>query len=382
MKEKLLKIKEKLLYKKSIENFETDDMENYSKTKQMDNQDNLDKNIHSFLNWYRQFLLDNDIFLSDLDDTIKNMENLIDKMAIWYELRYPDYEIGKLLPYGNTERQDINKTMFENNSYIKDLLYDDEDVKCLEWADFYNKEAFIKSLPNREKRYFSNPKYPSIVYWNVNQISAHLHLSADGFVEYSEFMSFVDPNILDQELTGKHIKEVVELLKEMKIEFPIENEFEKAIKNYHDKIYLKEELLHCVMYKIIQRGQNRIGPRRAFLFAKEFDINIDIPMIYGIDYSDLNLKIFINEYIKAGGTKDLACYVNYFCSDSDNLEKIITIETLLKSINYSNDSFYKPEVDYLHKRLVDILNSQIDQDEKVKQLRIQRKLEKSKQNKL
>ena len=133
---------------------------------------------------------------------------------------------------------------------------------------------------------------------------------------------------------------------------------------------------------MIQRGQNRIGPRRAFLFAKEFDTNIDIPMIYGIDYSDLNLKIFINEYIKAGGTKDLACYVNYFCSDSDNLEKIITIETLLKSINYSNDSFYKPEVDYLHKRLVDILNSQIDQDEKVKQLRIQRKLEKSKQNKL
>ena len=98
MKEKLLKIKEKLLYKKSIENFETDDMKNYSKTKQMDNQDNLDQNIHSFLNWYRQFLLDNDIFLSDLDDTIKNMENLIDKMAIWYELRYPDYEIGKLLP--------------------------------------------------------------------------------------------------------------------------------------------------------------------------------------------------------------------------------------------------------------------------------------------
>lgn len=101
-------------------------------------------------------------------------------MAIWYELRYPDYEIAKLIPYGNRERQDINKTMFEDNSYINDLLYDDEDIKCLEWADFYNRETFIKSLPNKEKRYFLNPKYPSIVYWGAQHSSAHLHLNKDG----------------------------------------------------------------------------------------------------------------------------------------------------------------------------------------------------------
>ena len=38
--------------------------------------------------------------------------------------------------------------------------------------------------------------------------------------------------------------------------------------------------LNCVMYRIIERGGNRIGPRRGFLFAKEFGRNIDIPMIF------------------------------------------------------------------------------------------------------
>ena len=34
-------------------------------------------------------------------------------------------------------------------------------------------------------------------------------------------------------------------------------------------------MLNCVMYRIIERGGNRIGPRRAFLYAKEFERNID-----------------------------------------------------------------------------------------------------------
>lgn len=195
-------------------------------------------------------------------------------------------------------------------------------------------------------------------------------------------MFFIDHNISDDELIGKHIKEVVQLLKDKKIDFPEENELEKAIKNYNDNIYLKEEILNCVMYKIIKRGQNIIGPRRAFLFAKEFDINIDIPMTYGIDYSDANLRLFINEYIKAGEKKDLVCYVDYFYSDFEyKLEKSITIEELLKSLSCNNKVFYTPEEERLHQSLVNILNSQIDQTEKVKQLRIQRKIEKSKQNK-
>ena len=72
-----------------------------------------------------------------------------------------------------------------------------------------------------------------------------------------------------------------------------------AIKDFENKTYQKEEMLNCVMYRIIERGGNRIGPRRAFLFAKEFGRNIDIPMIYGVDSSEPGLRNFMNEYINS-----------------------------------------------------------------------------------
>lgn len=61
---------------------------------------------------------------------------------------------------------------------------------------------------------------------------------------------------------------------------PINNELEATINNVENRSYQKEEMLNCVMYRIIERGGNRIGPRRAFLFAKEFGRNIDLSLIH------------------------------------------------------------------------------------------------------
>ena len=43
------------------------------------------------------------------------IRNFIEKMAVWYELRYPDYEINKLLPRSNQENVEINDVMFNSN---------------------------------------------------------------------------------------------------------------------------------------------------------------------------------------------------------------------------------------------------------------------------
>ena len=159
----------------------------------------------------------------------------------------------------------------------------------------------------------------------------------------------------------------------------------EEINDYDNKIMLKEELLNCVMYRIIERGGNRVGPRRGFLFAKEFGRNIDIPMMYAIDRSDPGLRLFINEYIKAGGSKDLICYIGYF-SRINKMKKLdtISIQDLILIQNNNAATFYTPEETALHQRLVNALASQIDQDEvrkeEVKQLRLQRRLEKSRSN--
>lgn len=351
----------------------------------------LDDKVDEFIDWYTENIVKGNYTNFGEYRFPIEMRNFIEKMAVWYELRYPDYEINRIMSSSSQEKIDINKVMFANNQYINDILDEDSDIKDLDWDEFYNAKAFIHSLPWNERYVFSRPKYQDIVYWNRDHGSAHLYLTRNGFVEWSEYMDLAIPGISNEDLEGKNIKEVVSMLKEKGVEFPENNEFEKAIKNYANWIYQKEEMLNCVMYRIIERGQNRFGPRRAFLFAKEFGRNIDIPMAYGVDRSDPGLRLFMNEYIKAGGSKNLVCYMGYG-SRENKYEKLptVTIQELIMTEKNNAATFYTPEEDRLHQRLVNALFSQINQDklseeqkevknEEAKQLRIQRKLEKSKQ---
>ena len=153
-----------------------------------------------------------------------------------------------------------------------------------------------------------------------------------------------------------------------------------AIKKYENWKYQKDEMLNCVMYRIIERGGNRVGPRRAFLFAKEFNRNIDIPMMYAVDMSDPGLREFIVEYIKAGGHTDLECYIDYFSKVYENEEiDTITIRELL--LQHKNNE-YTQEENELHSRLVSILASQVDQtvvrQEERKRLRLEIQKQKNK----
>ena len=73
---------------------------------------------------------------------------------------------------------------------------------------------------------------------------------------------------------------------------------------------IREGLFDTVMYRMIVSGGKYYGPRRAYLFAKEFDRDFTIPVKYG----DGSL---INEYVENGGSKDLMCYIRYFDGDMD-----------------------------------------------------------------
>lgn len=351
----------------------------------------LDDKVDEFIDWFTENMVKNHhTNIGEYHFPIE-MRNFIEKMAVWYELRYPDYEINRIMTGSSQKQIDINEVMFANNQYTNDILGEDSEIKDLDWDEFYNAKAFIHSLPLKEKRLFSRPKYQDIVYWNREHGSAHLHLTRNGFVEMSEYMDCVIPGISNEDLEGKNIKEIVSMLKEKGVKFPENNELEKAIKDYDNWIYQKDEMLNCVMYRIIERGGNRIGARRAFLFAKEFGRNIDIPMAYGVDRSDPNLRLFMNEYIKAGGSKNLVCYIGYG-SRASKYEKLptITIQELIMTQNNNAATFYTPEEDELHQRLVNALSNQINKDEllreqenikkeEVNQLRLQRKLTKSKQ---
>ena len=72
-----------------------------------------------------------------------DMRNFIEKMAVWYELRYPDYEINRLMPGSSQEAIEINDVMFNSNKYINELFDENADVRALDWDEFYNAKAFI-----------------------------------------------------------------------------------------------------------------------------------------------------------------------------------------------------------------------------------------------
>lgn len=237
----------------------------------LDTSADLSNKVDTFIDWYFNNMVKGQY--TDIEEFQKsnNMRNFIEKMAVWYELRFPNYEIKRLMENSNQEKQ------------IKNT-----DEKNLDCSELYNTKMFIKSLSDEEKKYLNEPCY-------------------------------------------YNIKNGATLLKEI-------------IDNYNKQSYQKNEMLNCVMYRIIERGGNRFGPRRAFLFAKEFGRNIDIPMMYGIDYSDPYLKNFISDYIKAKGSIKLQCYLNYFERTSrwSKLDTVSIDEVINK---YSNEeiSDYIPE---------------------------------------
>ncbi len=342
----------------------------------------LDDKVDAFINWYFKKMVKWHYTAIGECRKPKEMRDFIEEMAVWYELRYPDYEVNRMMPCTKQEKTEIDNVMFRNNSYINDLLGNDSDTRELEWDKFYSREVFIKSLPIQKKVLLSSPRYREVVNLDIYSSRACLHLSKEGIVEEAEGISIWTNYIIrDEELTGLHVKKVLELFRAKGIELPKNNELEETIMTVDNWTYQKEEILNCVMYRIIERGGIRIGPRRALIFAKEFKRSIDVPMMYGIDYSDPGLRTFINEYIKAGGSTSLECLVGYFERTNKKTPlKRVTVEELLM---YNKE--YTKEEDELHQRLVNILASQIDSDEvkkeEVKRLRLERKLEKSRINK-
>lgn len=385
-KEELMEWKKRLLSQKNNNAKKNTISEVTSEAVESRDEISLSKKIDDYIAWNYENMIKGHYTNYGEYGVPLELRNLIEKVAVWYELRYPYYEVNKKLYCCGADDKSISDIMFNQNKYVNDLVDENSDVRALDWDEFYNASVFFNSLPWEERYRFLGEKYPEIVYVDSLK-SPHLHLNSEGIVEQAEYFEVLSGGkIKNRKLKGMHVKDVITLLKENQIELPENNELESSVKRVELATQEREGLLDSIMYRIIERGGNRIGPRRAFLFAKEFGRNIDIPMMYSIDYSDPGLRLFINEYIKNGGSKDLMCYVDYFSSILvDNEVKKISIQDLILTLHNNAATFYTPEETELHQRIANAISSQINPEElrkeQVKQLRLQRKIEKSKHNK-
>ena len=181
VKEELLKLKDKLVKVAQLESKEKKEEEELKKY-----QIDLDNKVSNFLDWYFINCMEGTHSALGESHFLKRFEDFIEKLAVWYELRYPDYEVNRLMHCYDQEDIEVSNEMFRKNFYIKDLLDDDSDVKDLDWNEFYNTHAFIQALPKNEKHYFLKPKYMDVIYLSPGIRTAHIHLTTNGFVEDAE----------------------------------------------------------------------------------------------------------------------------------------------------------------------------------------------------
>ncbi len=340
----------------------------------------LSKKIEDYLNWYYEqklMELNNENYAKE---EVQNMKDFIEKTACWYENRYP-------------ETDDINGIMFNKNEYIKTLLegiVDPELLECVDfdWPSFYNKETYFKTIPREKYLYFDEPFDESkfrklyLLKSGDRNLWINLDLSPEGIVTFADLIPFTwDMNVRSNELIGKTAEEVLEYFKDKNIPLTEDNELEADVKRYNDKKYQIEEMLNCIMYRIMERGREVIGPRRAYEFAKDFDIDTSIPIKYAATTYTPGVRELMHEYIKDGGNPDLECYIDYFERSANN-KPIETCKLSEFLIDYTCTCTNEEKA--LHQRLVNALATQLppadELKEKILQARIARKLEKSKKN--
>lgn len=273
----------------------------------------LEERVEDFLDWYELNFKKTYTLIGEYA-TREELANLLQKVAVWYELRYPDYEIENHIP---TIVGDVNYSseMFSENqeiSKVKKFFSSEEQVvisnflELLNWEEFYSTRTFIRSLPFKEFLFFDKPKYPNLLYldsFNTLKLSRKGRILETCFKNEEQYQKIIPI------IQNKFLIQVKGVLFE---NFDCIEEIEDAIFLYEKTVKLKQKFLETALATIILRGENQIGPRRGLMFATEFKLDLSIPMIYGIDKSDPFLNGFISHYLSLGGEKDIMFYEDYF----------------------------------------------------------------------
>ena len=194
-KEYLLELKKKVLSRKDkLKENETEEISEVidnivnknieTNDKEVNKTINLDDLVDEYIKWYYKNMVKGNYTDIGEYNQPRKMRNLIEKIAVWYELRYPEYEINRLMRCSGQEDNSVNDNMFRNNIYINDIYDTDDITRELEWSEFYNANAFIKSLPCTERYLFSKPMYNKSLYLSPSPFN--IYFTKNGIVERAE----------------------------------------------------------------------------------------------------------------------------------------------------------------------------------------------------
>ncbi len=371
MKKILLGIK-KFVEEIANESEEYNDLIIEQENKKYDDFKTIDQQLEDYFKWYQDNILNYQC--EEKSEEMKKLKKLISKFVSWYEIRYPDYELSCMIPFP-----------YSDDSFpMNEILKEEKQVSDeFDWTTFYDKKVFLKSLSIKEKMLISNKYIFNGTRWlrfkSQNDLSYGIQVKLSKKMNVS-YLFNITLNYSDEDLSnikGKNIDEAIQILKEHGYE--LEKNDRIFLDYYNSKKENSCKILEAVMYSLMKSGGRYAGPRRALLFAKEFKLNLDIPMSYGIIMDDEDTLYLIDEYLKNGGHEDLTCYVDSFIKDkkvmslSDIIEKFLNDEPSYEVQREISSRKYD-----LEEQLVTILNSQINseelENERIRKYRIERKL--------
>lgn len=309
---------------------------------------NLKRN--DFFSWLRK---------SELKINEVDIRNFIEKMAVWYEIRYPNKNIYNMFYMG---KSNIANPITSSSGYgnLLSVLNEEEKndfsraVGLIDWNDFFDINTFIRILDDNERTYIEKPIFGFCYKFLNNQ---RIYFSSKGKIieiEGNPPKYSLDLKIILDPFIGEFASSITKTLFDNGFYDDGLNIWD-LIHTYEKEVLFREKLLDMVMYRIIERG-HLLGVERGFLFAREFERDISIPFKY-LTYSLLNKRPLINEYLKAGGSLDVDCCLYYFAS------KIENVEMKLEDVYHLTDKSITKEELLLRKRLIEILKEKQKNDE-------------------
>ena len=209
MKKILLGIK-KFVEEIANESKEYNDLIIEQENKRYDDFKTIDQQLEDYFKWYQDNILDYQCRDEEKNEELKKLKKLISKFVAWYEIRYPDYELSCMVPFP-----------YSDDSFpMNEILKEEKQVSDeFDWATFYDKKVFLKSLSIEEKMLISNKYIFNGVRWlhfkSQNDLLHGIQVKLSKKMNVS-YLFNITLNSIEHlsNIKGKNIEEAIQILKE------------------------------------------------------------------------------------------------------------------------------------------------------------------------
>ena len=223
---------------------------------------------------------------------IDEMQDLIDRLFTWYEIKYPEREFdfydGKLTSDFVTKKE-LSDLMNINQLFFR---LSDNQIKLLEgnYRTISMKEYSIyeegKKIGVSKKVYFKINRNENDIYYNKHKdfiISADA-VSGKVDTDY-ETDKYITGNVTIDDLYRKFKEEYTD-----RLEFEV---LEKAINNKYIDNYLRDSILEFVALKLIY--SKKTTPERGYVRAKRFIDEFNSRLGLNLTYEEID-RVMNNDY--------------------------------------------------------------------------------------